>query len=63
MLPHCLSSVYLFYDPAFAFLSPGVLSVLLEIEKVQELNKLNPSLEYVYLGLYIHSCPKMVYKV
>merc|ERR1712223_733264 len=31
ILPHCVSSVYLYYDPDFSFLSPGTLTSLLEI--------------------------------
>jgi arginine-tRNA-protein transferase len=31
----CLSSVYLYYDPRFEFLSPGTLSALREIEFVR----------------------------
>lgn len=33
--PACLSSVYLYYDPKFEFLSPGTLSALREIEHVR----------------------------
>lgn len=36
ILPRCLSSVYLFWDPAFAHLAPGKLSALKEIEWVQQ---------------------------
>ena len=32
----CLSSVYLYYDPRFEFLSPGTLSALREIEFVKQ---------------------------
>eukprot|EP00698_Gefionella_okellyi_P011309 TRINITY_DN2977_c0_g1_i2.p1 TRINITY_DN2977_c0_g1~~TRINITY_DN2977_c0_g1_i2.p1 ORF type:complete len:398 (+),score=35.95 TRINITY_DN2977_c0_g1_i2:55-1248(+) len=62
ILPSCLSSVYLFYDPDFAFLSPGVVAALLEIEWVQQAALLLPSLHYYYMGYYIHTCPKMLYK-
>lgn len=37
--PHALSSVYLFYDPSYAFLNPGTLCALKEIEycrRIQE---------------------------
>ncbi|XAR71936.1 Arginyltransferase [Bertholletia excelsa] len=62
ILPKCLSSKYLFWDPDFAFLSLGKYSALQEIEWIKE-NQLHcPSLEYYYLGYYIHSCPKMRYK-
>ena len=32
ILPRCVSSVYLYYDPAFHFLSLGTLTSLLEVE-------------------------------
>ncbi|KAI5070924.1 hypothetical protein GOP47_0013175 [Adiantum capillus-veneris] len=63
ILPSCLSSNYFFWDPDFAFLSLGRYSALKEIEWVQEAKKYCPTLEYYYLGHYIHSCPKMHYKV
>jgi len=62
VLPLCLSSVYLYYDPDFAFLSLGVYSALKEISWVQEVAKTVPDLHYYYMGYYIHSCPKMKYK-
>ncbi|XP_057855265.1 arginyl-tRNA--protein transferase 2 isoform X2 [Cryptomeria japonica] len=62
ILPKCLSSKYLFWDPDFAFLSLGKISALEEIKWVQEAQKQCPSLQYYYLGYYIHSCPKMRYK-
>jgi len=62
ILPRCLSSKYLFWDPDFAFLSLGKYSALQEIGWVRE-NKVHcPSLQYYYLGYYIHSCRKMRYK-
>ncbi|XP_062156461.1 arginyl-tRNA--protein transferase 2-like isoform X2 [Alnus glutinosa] len=62
ILPRCLSSKYLFWDPDFAFLSPGKYSALQEIDWIRE-NKVHcPSLRYYYLGYYIHSCDKMRYK-
>lgn len=62
ILPRCLSSVYLFYDPDFAKLSPGTLSALNEIEWVKRASNAFPSLQFYYMGYYIHSCPKMRYK-
>jgi arginyl-tRNA--protein-N-Asp/Glu arginylyltransferase len=62
VLPRCLSSVYLFFDPAFGTLSPGVLSALKEIEWVRQVAASVPELEYYYMGYYIHTCPKMKYK-
>ncbi|MCO5575416.1 hypothetical protein L7F22_029217 [Adiantum nelumboides] len=63
VLPSCVSSNYFFWDPDFAFLSLGRYSALKEIEWVQEAKNYCPTLEYYYLGHYIHSCPKMHYKV
>lgn len=63
ILPFCLSSKYLFWDPDFAFLSLGRFSALKEIEWVQTaLSSGNDLLAHYYLGYYIHSCPKMKYK-
>jgi len=64
ILPQCLSSVYLYYDPKFwgSKLSPGTYSAIREIQLTQELGKQLPSLQYYYLGYYVHSCPKMKYK-
>ncbi|KAK9742364.1 hypothetical protein RND81_03G167000 [Saponaria officinalis] len=62
VLPKCLSSKYLFWDPDLAFLSLGKYSALQEINWVKETQHHCPSLEYYYLGYYIHSCPKMRYK-
>jgi arginine-tRNA-protein transferase len=59
VLPHGLSSVYLFYDPTFSHdLVPlGKYAILREIEWTQQ-----AGLPYYYLGYYIESCPKMRYK-
>jgi Arginine-tRNA-protein transferase, C terminus len=62
ILPRCLSSVYFFYDPAYEFLSLGVVSALKEIDWVQQQLTAHPSLKYYYMGYYIHTCPKMKYK-
>ncbi|XP_067908951.1 arginyl-tRNA--protein transferase 1 isoform X4 [Heterodontus francisci] len=62
ILPQCVSSVYLYYDPDYAFLSLGVYSALREIAFTTQLQKTVPSLRYYYMGFYIHSCPKMKYK-
>lgn len=61
----CLSSVYLFYDPKFEFLSPGTLAALREIEYIKRMHKLSlapPSFNYYYMGLYFQNCQKSVYK-
>ena len=62
LLPTCLSSVYVYYDPDFMFLSPGVYSALSELAAVRKFHKSNPSFHYYYMGYYVHSCPKMNYK-
>jgi len=63
ILPKCQSSVYLFYDPDFQFLSPGILSALKEIEWIQTIGiPYSKELCYYYMGYYIHSCIKMRYK-
>lgn len=62
ILPKCLSSVYLFWDPDYAFLSLGKYSAMQEISWVKENQAHCPSLQYYYLGYYIHSCNKMRYK-
>lgn len=62
ILPNCLSSKYLFWDPDFAFLSLGNYSALQEIDWVKQNQAHCSTLEYYYLGYYIHSCNKMRYK-
>lgn len=52
-----LSAVYTYYDPAHEPLSPGVFSILTQIELCRSWG-----LPYLYLGLYIADCPRMVYK-
>ena len=39
-LPTSLSSVYLFYDPKWEFLSPGTLAALKEIEYMKKIRNL-----------------------
>ena len=62
ILNTCLSSVYLFYDPEYSFLSLGRVSALQEIAFTQKINSAHPDFRYYYMGFYIHSCPKMKYK-
>eukprot|EP00797_Seminavis_robusta_P033090 Sro75_g041040.2 (786) ;mRNA; r:27365-29722 len=59
LLPHGLSSVYLFYHPQFArdLVPLGKYAILQEIEFARALQ-----LPYYYLGYYIESCTKMRYK-
>ncbi|WOH11287.1 hypothetical protein DCAR_0830768 [Daucus carota subsp. sativus] len=62
ILPKCLSSKYLFWDPEYASLSLGKYSALQEISCVRENQAHCRSLQYYYMGYYIHSCNKMRYK-
>uniref|UniRef100_A0A1B6IE36 Arginyl-tRNA--protein transferase 1 n=1 Tax=Homalodisca liturata TaxID=320908 RepID=A0A1B6IE36_9HEMI len=62
ILPRCISSVYFFYDPEFHFLTLGTYGSLREIAFCRTLHHSAPSLQYYYMGFYIHSCPKMRYK-
>lgn len=52
-----LSAVYFYFDPDRADLSPGVFSILTQIELCQRWN-----LRYLYLGFYIAECASMAYK-
>ncbi|KAL1263614.1 hypothetical protein QQF64_006353, partial [Cirrhinus molitorella] len=63
ILPSCVSSVYLYYHPDFSSLSLGTYSALREIAFTRQLQQQSPKLTYYYLGFYVHSCPKMRYKL
>lgn len=52
-----LSAVYYYWDPKFSALSPGVYSVLKQVEFAR-----SQGLQYLYLGLFIGPCAKMAYK-
>ncbi|MEZ4454260.1 MAG: arginyltransferase [Nannocystaceae bacterium] len=52
-----LSAVYFYFDPAYEHLSPGVFSILTQVELCRSLG-----LRYLYLGFYIRQCPSMAYK-
>ena len=56
-LPQGLSAVYTFFDPALDHLSPGVVSVLWQLQECRRLQ-----LPYLYLGYWIANCRKMAYK-
>ncbi|KAK8391328.1 hypothetical protein O3P69_017143 [Scylla paramamosain] len=62
ILPHCVSSVYLYYDPEYSFLSLGTYASLRELALVRELQRRIAPLKWYYMGFYIHSCLKMRYK-
>jgi arginine-tRNA-protein transferase len=57
LLPTGLSAVYTFFDPSKANTSPGVYSILLQIEEARRLE-----LDWLYLGFWIPGCQKMEYK-
>jgi len=52
-----LSAVYCYFDPDHQSHSPGVYSILRQMELCREWG-----LRYLYLGLYIERCPSMSYK-
>jgi len=56
-LPQGLSAVYTFFDPDQDQLSPGVISILWQIQEARRLG-----LEWLYLGYWIPGCQKMAYK-
>ncbi len=57
VLPRSLSSVYFAFDPDFSDRSPGVFSLLGEIDLCRELGKI-----WLQLGFWIRGNPKMSYK-
>jgi len=57
LLEDGLSAVYTFYDPDLASRSPGVYTVLWQIEQCRKLG-----LDWLYLGYWISECRKMSYK-
>ena len=62
ILPKGVLCEYLYYDPAYRFIAPGVYSALYEISLTQKFYKVNPAMQYYYMGFYVQSCPKMNYK-
>ena len=62
ILPNCVSSVYVYYDTDYNFLSPGVYSALYEISLVRRLHAVRSELAFYCMGYYVHSCQKMRYK-
>lgn len=57
VLGDALSSVYFFFDPEYAALSPGTYSMLLEIGWCRQIG-----LEWYYPGFFIAGCAAMSYK-
>ncbi|PWN54471.1 hypothetical protein IE53DRAFT_308273 [Violaceomyces palustris] len=64
ILPKCISSVYLFYDPDYDHLQVGKVAALREIALAKQLRSKRgmETLQYYYLGFYIETCQKMKYK-
>ena len=62
ILPSGVLCNYLYYDPYYRFIFPGVYSALCEISMNQTLYHRVPDLRYYYIGYYVHDCPKMNYK-
>jgi arginine-tRNA-protein transferase len=52
-----LSAVYTYFDPDLAEHSPGVFSILEQVEQCKR-----SGLRWLYLGLYVSECPSMAYK-
>jgi len=52
-----LSAVYTYFDPDLSALSPGVFSILEQLELCRRWG-----LRWLYLGLYVADCPSMAYK-
>ncbi|KAI0375755.1 hypothetical protein BV20DRAFT_959795 [Pilatotrama ljubarskyi] len=63
ILPNCVSSVYFMYEKKWEKFSLGKLSALREAALAREIHEAGvPDMKYLYLGYYVHSCPKMRYK-
>ncbi|KAF6821266.1 arginine-tRNA-protein transferase [Colletotrichum sojae] len=58
LLPSCVSAVYFLYHESIHKYAPGKLSAIREIALARE-----AGYRYWYPGFYIHSCPKMRYKM
>ena len=58
LLPECVSAVYFLYHESIHWLNPGKLGALREIAFAREYGY-----RWWYPGYYIHSCPKMKYKI
>lgn len=57
LTPQVLSSVYLFYNPKYEFLSPGVFTAIREIEYTQRIQEVfKADFKYYYMGYYFQDC-------
>jgi len=63
IIPTGMQSIYFLFDPAYSYLSLGVIGVIKEIDYMKKLQKYFPDFKYYYLGGYIQTCPKIKYKV
>ena len=61
-LPRGVLCEYLYYDPDYRFIAPGVFTALQEISLAQRFRRLKPEMQFYYMGFYVQSCPKMNYK-
>ena len=52
-----ISSIYFYYDPEYAHLSLGKLSLYNQIKFAQQTKK-----AWIYLGYYVEECPSLSYK-
>jgi len=62
ILPRGVLCEYLYYDPDYRFIAPGVFTALQEISLAQQFRCLKPDMQFYYMGFYVQSCPKMNYK-
>lgn len=62
ILPKYFVSIYFIYDPDLRFTVPGIFTVLVEIDFIQQLSQERPAPTYFALGYYNHSSPKVNYK-
>lgn len=58
LLPHSVSSVYFLYHESISKFNPGKIGALREIALAAE-----QGYRWWYSGYYIHTCPKMKYKI
>jgi len=63
ILPECVSSVYFVYGEKWEWASFGKLSAMRETSLAREIHEAGvEEMKYLYMGFYVHSCPKMRYK-
>ena len=58
VLPSAYSSLYFFYHPEWSQASPGIFSILKEIEHAKE-----NGVQHYHLGYYVDGCASMDYKL